>query len=172
MRPVALLMAAFSIPVLVRGRPDRNGVYQSSRLPWTGLTLALLTALIIAGPYLGWVWMNELSLAGLAQSVTSSQDAAAALADPANPIIEALRGRRDGLLSLLQALIEFTLPLPIFFLLLFWPMWVPFVIPFFPRRFVEEDENDVMFVGQRVKWINKSDKKKAHIWPNEAPIDI
>ncbi len=145
MLPVALLMAAFSIPVLVRGRPDRNGVYQSSRLPWTGLTLALLTALIIAGPYLGWVWMNELSLAGLAQSVTSSQDAAAALADPANPIIEALRGRRDGLLSLLQALIEFTLPLPIFFLLLFWPMWVPFVIPFFPRRFVEEDENDVIW---------------------------
>lgn len=146
MLPIALILAAFTIRDLSRGRVDRNGVYQPSRLPWSGLALAGATAIAIIAPYMWWVWTHELSLAALARDVTAAKDAALpAASDAMGPLMDALYARRDGFLSLMQALVEFTLPLPVFFLLLFWPMWLPYLVPFFPRRYIEEDETDVIW---------------------------
>ena len=144
MLPVSLFLAALTIPELARGRTDRNGVYQASRLPVHGVALAIGTALVIIAPYMSWVWVNELSLTHLARDVTAAGGIEQA-AQSASPIKDALFARRDGVLSLIQALIEFTLPLPVIFLILFWPMWMPYVVPFFPRRHVQEDETDVIW---------------------------
>ena len=42
-------------------------------------------------------------------------------------------------------LLEFTLPLSLFWLMLFWPMWLPIIYPVFQRRSTDEEPHEMFW---------------------------
>jgi hypothetical protein len=49
---------------------------------------------------------------------------------------------RVGAVNFAQTVLEFTLPLSLFWLMLFWPMWLPVLYPVFARRSTDEEPHE------------------------------
>jgi hypothetical protein len=49
---------------------------------------------------------------------------------------------QNGALAFGRTLLEFTLPLSLFWLMLFWPMWLPVIYPVFQRRSTDEEPHE------------------------------
>jgi hypothetical protein len=54
-----------------------------------------------------------------------------------------LERAKNGALSFGQTLLEFTLPLSLFWLMLFWTLWLPILYPVFARRSTDEEPHEM-----------------------------
>ena len=143
--PIALLAATFTIPTLSRGWKDYNGDVQKPRVRWLHILIVLASALVIVAPYGWWLMSNGHGIDTMISQRSVETDPLLLEPYAHNPLMDALIDRRDGALSLVVGLIAFSMPLLLIFAFLFWQMWTPFVIPFFPKRKVEEDETDIIW---------------------------
>lgn len=96
------------------------------------LILAIIVAAVIYGWYAFWVFTHG------GEVVRVWNEFGATWADrPAW-----LERVQNGGLSLIRALLEFTLPLSLFWLMLYWPLWLPILYPVFPRRSTDEEQHE------------------------------
>ena len=145
MLPAALILAGLSIKTLTRKERDADGRMVEGRVSLNKIFYAVLIGAAIVAPYGIWTWQTQHSLIDLAGSVTQAEAVTQDAGGLKAMALAVLSSRAEGLASLAQALAEFSLPLSLFFLMLFWPMWFPFVYPFFPRRDVYEDPSDIVW---------------------------
>lgn len=118
--PVALLVAtAFSPFFRPAIRPGR-------------LILALAIAVAIYSPYVIWV----------ATHASSITDAMAGFVESWEIDNAWLVRARNGALALALTMLEFSLPLILFWLLLFWALWLPILYPVFDRRSTDEEPHE------------------------------
>ena len=143
--PLSLLLAAFSIAEISRGRADRNDYYQTSRLPLRLLMFALLGFLLALAPLVTWFVLSGLSPLELLSLIPSPAGPPTGSEGAQELWRELFQARQNSAISLFQALIAFVIPMPVIFALLFWPMWLPYAVPFLPRRKVEEDESEIIW---------------------------
>ncbi len=118
--PVAMLLGILISPFF------RDAV----TLPRLGIMT--LVAALIYGPYAIWVLTHVGSIADAARNYAASWDIDSAWVDRA----------RNGAIAFGRTLLEFTLPLSLFWLMLFWPMWLPVIYPVFPRRSTDEEPHE------------------------------
>ncbi len=112
----AIVMSAFFREVM---RPAR-------------LIMAGVVAAAIYAPYAWWLFTHGDSIARSAQEFAETWET-----DP-----DWLLRVRDGAVSLGRSLVEFTLPLSLFWAMLFWPLWLPILYPVFARRSTDEEPHE------------------------------
>jgi hypothetical protein len=93
---------------------------------------ALLVAAGVYGVYAFWIFTHT----GEVQRV-AGEFAATWIDNPAWPLRV-----QSGAVSLASGLIEFTLPMSLFWLMLFWELWLPILYPVFPRRSTDEEQHE------------------------------
>jgi hypothetical protein len=118
--PAAMLLGIFLSPFF------RDAV----SLPRLGI--ALLIAAILYAPYAVWVSTHIGSIGDAARAYAESWEIDSAWFDRV----------RAGAVSFGRTMLQFTLPLSLFWLMLFWPMWLPVLYPVFARRSTDEEQHE------------------------------
>ena len=97
------------------------------------LATALLIAAAIYSPYAIWVATNIDSIGAAVREYVTSWE------------IDSAWLERVGVAAtqLGRALLEFALPLLLFWMMLFWTLWLPVIYPLFPRRNTDEEPHEV-----------------------------
>jgi len=121
--PLAMMLAIFISPFF------RDAVNPGRMI------ITLVVAGLIYGPYAIWVSTHFGSVADAAREYAASWE------------IDSTWGERvanaGGAFG--RTLLEFTLPLSLFWLMLFWPMWLPIVYPVFQRRSTDEEPHEMFW---------------------------
>lgn len=98
--------------------------------------MRLIIALCVAGaiylPYLFWLATHFERIADVAKEFAATWEVDSAYFERV--------GR--GLISLARGLFEFTLPVLLFWLTLFWALWLPVIYPIFARRSTDEEPHE------------------------------
>lgn len=132
---ISALLAANSIRALrAVSRNEDGSIAQNPTLRMRYILLVAVIALVIFAPHAWWMWLNR------AAHITALGDWFQTTLASLTNTGDLLATRRHSLTSLVAAWLEFSAPLSVLFILLFWPMWFPFVYPFFPRREVYEGQ--------------------------------
>lgn len=95
--------------------------------------VSLLVAALIYAPYAYWVSTHIGSVADAAREYMTSWEIEPGWADRAG----------QAALGFGRTLLEFTLPLSLFWLMLFWGLWLPILYPMFGRRSTDEEPHEV-----------------------------
>lgn len=119
--PLALMLAVFLSPFF------RDAVTPPR------LATALLVAALIYGPYAVWVSTHLGSIGDAAQAYAASWEIDSAWLDRMG----------NGAVAFGRTVLQFTLPLSLFWLLLFWPLWLPVLYPMFGRRSTDEEPHEL-----------------------------
>jgi Dolichyl-phosphate-mannose-protein mannosyltransferase len=98
--------------------------------PRLGIMLAI--AALIYGPYAFWVLTHIGSVVDAARAYAASWEIDSGWLDRV----------QHGGIAFGRTLLEFTLPLSLFWLMLFWPMWLPVIYPVFQRRSTDEEPHE------------------------------
>lgn len=121
--PAAMLLAIFLSPFFRDAvTPPRLGI-------------ALLVAGLIYAPYAVWVTTHIGSVADAARDYAASWEIDSAWFDRMGV----------GALAFGRTLLEFTLPLSLFWLMLFWTLWLPILYPVFARRSTDEEPHEMFW---------------------------
>jgi len=118
--PVAMLLATFLSPFFRDAVNIRR------------IAITVIVAALIYGPYAVWVITHIGSIADAARDYAASWEIDSAWFDRAG----------IGAISLARTLLEFTLPLSLFWLMLFWNLWLPVLYPVFSRRSTDEEPHE------------------------------
>jgi hypothetical protein len=118
--PVAMIVAIFFSPFF------RDAV------TITRFTITIFIAALIYGPYAAWISTHLGSISDAAANYTASWEIDTSWLD---------RVRSAGV-AFGRSLLEFTLPLSLFWLMLFWPLWLPVIFPVFNRRSTDEEPHE------------------------------
>lgn len=101
-------------------------------MSWNRLGIALLVAGLIYLPYAVWVSTHIGSLSDAFTDYAASWEIDSAWLERAG----------NALAQLGRALVEFSLPLSLFWMMLFWTLWLPVIYPIFPRRNTDEEPHE------------------------------
>lgn len=96
------------------------------------LVTTLAVAALIYSPYAVWVMTHVSSIADAARGFAASWEIDGGWLERA----------RNGAGSLGLALMQFTLPLTLFWAFLFWALWLPILYPVFARRSTDEEPHE------------------------------
>jgi hypothetical protein len=118
--PLAILLAIFFTPFF------RDAV-KPTRLIW-----AAVVAGAVYAPYLFWLATHFARIGDVAQDFAATWEINSAWLERVGA----------GIVSLGRAMLEFSLPLVLFWLMLFWPLWLPIVYPVFARRSTDEEPHE------------------------------
>jgi hypothetical protein len=121
--PAAMMLAVFLSPFF------RDAVTPGR------LFIMLLAAGLIYGPYAAWITTHIGSIGDAARDYAASWEIDSAW----------LERVRNGAVAFGRTLLEFTLPLSLFWLMLFWPMWLPIIYPMFARRSTDEEPHEMFW---------------------------
>lgn len=97
------------------------------------LATTLLIAAAIYSPYAIWVATNIDSIGAAVRDYVVSWEIDSAWLERAG----------NAAAQLGRALLEFSLPLLLFWMMLFWTLWLPVIYPLFPRRSTDEEPHEV-----------------------------
>lgn len=97
------------------------------------LVLMLLVAGLLYAPYAIWVGTHLDSIGDAARGYVASWEIDPGWFERAG----------NAAAQLGRALLEFTLPLLLFWMMLFWPLWLPVIYPIFPRRSTDEEPHEL-----------------------------
>lgn len=97
------------------------------------LGIAVLIAILIYAPYVAWIATHAGSVADAAQEYINSWEIDGSWLERAG-IAAAHLGR---------GLLEFSLPLSLFWMMLFWTLWLPVIYPLFARRSTDEEPHEL-----------------------------
>jgi len=100
-------------------------------LPRVGIMV--LVASLIYLPYAAWVATNIGSISDAWSEYAASWEIDSAWADRAG----------NAAAQLGRALLEFSLPLSLFWMMLFWTLWLPVIYPIFQRRNTDEEPHEL-----------------------------
>ncbi len=135
--PFSLICAAMGMKSLTRPHYDANGdTLTPPAITWIHVGIAMATAMLVVTPHAMWLLQNggpasQLTLADFGFSADidlKSQQGLSAFA----------MDRGLALRSQAISAIQYIMPLGVIFIMLFWPMWISYVYPFFPKRDVDE----------------------------------
>jgi hypothetical protein len=121
--PAAMLLAIFLSPFF------RDAVTAPR------IAIMLAVAALIYGPYAVWVATNVGSIADAARDYVDSWEIDSAWFDRVGA----------GAVAFARTLLEFTLPLSLFWLMLFWTLWLPILYPVFARRSTDEEPHEMFW---------------------------
>jgi hypothetical protein len=121
--PVAILLAVFLSPFF------RDAVTPPR------LVIAVIAAALVYGPYVVWVGANIGSIADAASDYAASWEIDSAWFDRMGV----------GAVAFARTLLEFSLPLSLFWLMLFWTLWLPILYPVFARRSTDEEPHELFW---------------------------
>ena len=119
--PLAMMIGIFMSPF-----------FRDAVKPWR-LAVTLLVAALIYGPYAFWVSTHIGSVGDAAREYLASWEVDAGWLDRAG----------QAAVGFGRTLLEFTLPLSLFWLMLFWGLWLPILYPMFGRRSTDEEPHEV-----------------------------
>jgi hypothetical protein len=119
--PVAMMIAIFLSPFF------RDAVTVGR------LAVTLLVAALIYGPYAVRVSTHIGSIGDAARDYAASWEIDSTWIDRV----------RNGAISFGRTVLEFSLPLSLFWLMLFWPLWLPVLYPMFGRRSTDEEPHEL-----------------------------
>jgi Dolichyl-phosphate-mannose-protein mannosyltransferase len=97
------------------------------------LFLMVLVAALIYAPYVMWVATHIDSVGDAAREYIASWEIDGAWLERAG----------NAAAQLGRALLEFALPLLLFWMMLFWTLWLPIIYPIFPRRNTDEEPHEL-----------------------------
>lgn len=97
------------------------------------LLLMLLVAAAIYAPYAWWVGTHIDSISFAAREYVDSWEIDSGWIERAG----------NAAAQLGRALVEFSLPLLLFWMMLFWNLWLPIIYPIFPRRNTDEEPHEL-----------------------------
>ena len=97
------------------------------------LALTLLVAALIYAPYALWVSTHIDSIGDAAREYVASWEIDTGWLERAG----------NAAASFGRALLEFTLPLSLFWMMLFWTLWLPMIYPIFARRNTDEEPHEL-----------------------------
>ena len=97
------------------------------------LLTALIVALLIYAPYAIWVATHIGSIGDAAREYAASWEIDGAWLERAG----------NAAAQLGRAMLEFSLPLLLFWMMLFWTLWLPVIYPIFPRRNTDEEPHEL-----------------------------
>ncbi len=97
------------------------------------LLTALLVALAIFSPYAVWVVTHIGSIGDAAREYAASWEIDSGWLERVG----------NAAAQLGRALLEFSLPLLLFWMMLFWTLWLPVIYPLFPRRNTDEEPHEL-----------------------------
>jgi len=97
------------------------------------LLTAFLVAMLIYAPYAVWVVTHIGSIGDAAREYAASWEIDSAWLERAG----------NAAAQLGRALLEFSLPLLLFWMMLFWTLWLPVIYPLFPRRNTDEEPHEL-----------------------------
>ena len=97
------------------------------------LFLAFLVAALLYAPYVIWVGTNIDSVSDAAREYVTSWEIDGAWIERVG----------NAAAQLGRALVEFALPLLLFWMMLFWTLWLPILYPVFPRRSTDEEPHEL-----------------------------
>ncbi len=118
--PLALFFATFLSPF-----------FREAMKPMR-LVGALLVAAAIYSPYAVWLTAHPDRIAEIGQDVAATWEIDGGWLERAGA----------GAVSLARTLLQFSLPLSLFWLTLFWTMWLPVLYPVFARRSTDEEQHE------------------------------
>lgn len=118
--PIALLIATFTSPFF-------RDALKPARLVW-----ALVVAGAVYAPYLFWLSTHFERIADVAGEFAATYEIDGAWLERVG----------QGVVSLGKGLLEFSLPLLLFWLMLFWSLWLPILYPMFARRSTDEEPHE------------------------------
>ncbi len=118
--PVAMIVAIFLSPFF------RDAVTIAR------FAVCIFLAILIYAPYAAWISTHVGSISDAAANYTASWEVDSSWFDRA----------RGSAVALGRSLLEFTLPLSLFWLMLFWPLWLPVLFPVFNRRSTDEEPHE------------------------------
>ncbi len=118
--PIALLVAIFFTP------------FFRDALTLRRLITTLVIAAAIYSPYAVWVMTHVSSILDAARDFAASWEIDNGWLERA----------RNGAVALALTAFEFTLPLSLFFAMLFWSLWLPVLYPVFARRSTDEEPHE------------------------------
>ena len=121
--PVAMMLGIFLSPFF------RDSVNPGRIL------ITVVVAGLIYGPYAIWISTHIGSVGDAAREYATSWDIDSAW----------LNRVANAAGALGRTLLEFTLPLSLFWLMLFWPMWLPIIYPVFQRRSTDEEPHEMFW---------------------------
>lgn len=119
------------LPVSIFAAMALSGFFRGAITP-ARVIFALIVAALIYGWYAFWVFTHGGEIA------RAWNDFGATWAD--HPLW--LARVQAGTISLLRGLLEFTLPLSLFWAMLYWSLWLPILYPVFPRRSTDEEQHE------------------------------
>jgi hypothetical protein len=99
------------------------------------LAITLIVAGLIYGPYAVWISTHIGSIGDAAREYAASWEIDSAW----------LNRVANAAGAFGETLLEFTLPLSLFWLMLFWPMWLPVLYPVFQRRSTDEEPHEMFW---------------------------
>lgn len=97
------------------------------------LLTAMLIAAAIYSPYAAWVGTHIGSIGDAAREYAASWEIDSAWLERVG----------NAAAQLGRALLEFSLPLLLFWMMLFWTLWLPVIYPLFPRRNTDEEPHEL-----------------------------
>ena len=97
------------------------------------LALSVAIAAAIYAPYAVWVGLHIDTIAYAAREYIDSWEIDSGWIERAS----------NAVAQLGRALLEFTLPLILFWMMLFWTLWLPVIYPIFPRRNTDEEPHEL-----------------------------
>jgi hypothetical protein len=97
------------------------------------LFLMVLVAALLYAPYVIWVGTHLDSVGDAAREYIASWEIDSAWFERAG----------NAAAQLGRALLEFSLPLLLFWMMLFWTLWLPIIYPIFPRRNTDEEPHEL-----------------------------
>jgi hypothetical protein len=118
--PIALIVAVIVSP------------FFRDAMNWGRLGIALLVAGLIYAPYAVWVSTHIASLTDALREYAASWEIDNAWFERAG----------NAAAQLGRALLEFSLPLSMFWMFLFWTLWLPVIYPLFQRRNTDEEPHE------------------------------
>ncbi len=95
--------------------------------------ITLLVAALIYAPYAVWVLTHASSIADAAAEYASSWEIDNAYLERAG----------NAAAQLGRSMLEFSLPLSLFWMMLFWTLWLPIIYPMFARRNTDEEPHEL-----------------------------
>ena len=101
-------------------------------LTWNRLAITLVVAVLIYLPYAVWVSTHIGSLGDAWSEYAASWEIDSAWLERVG----------NAAAQLGRALLEFSLPLSLFWMMLFWTLWLPVIYPIFPRRNTDEEPHE------------------------------
>ena len=135
--PLSLICAAMGMKSLTRPHYDANGdTLTPPAITWVHVGITMATAMLVVTPHAMWLLQNG----GPANQLTLSDFGFGANVDlqTQQGISAFALDRSIALRSQAISAVLYIMPLGALFLMLFWPMWISYVYPFFPKRDVDE----------------------------------